>query len=86
MRLLLLSIVVYLVWQGLERLADAKEPRSGSSSVPPPQPPRSTESQKPFTATALVECSQCGIHFAPAVSSTEQPPVCAACQKVRRLA
>lgn len=85
-RLVLLSIVVYLVWQGLEHLTASRDSQAGGSKAgPEPLRPDSSRS-KPAAATRLVACSLCGVHFDPTASAAVEPPVCSSCRKVRRLA
>lgn len=63
-RLLLLVVIAYLVWLGIESLLSRLRVSGGASARPlrPPQasgPPSRTSSD----VETLVRCSECGAHF-----------------------
>jgi len=62
-RLLLLVLIAYLVWQGVERLLErwralqSGPPRASRPTAVPPHRPRSADTVEP-----LVRCAGCGVH------------------------
>jgi hypothetical protein len=67
-RLLLLVVIAYLVWLGIERLLDKLRVAAGVTARPlrPPAPPPDS----PSGAETLVRCAGCGVHVLPSRTLT----------------
>jgi hypothetical protein len=61
-RLLLLVLIAWLVWQGIERLLDRLRLAAGAGRREPVRPERSGRSGRSETVETLVRCAVCGVH------------------------
>ena len=68
LRFLALTLLAYLVWQGIERLLDRL--------AEPAQPQQPQANQQGSPPVALARCVVCGVHFPAANSFGPTQPIC----------
>jgi hypothetical protein len=61
-RLLLLVLIAWLVWQGIERLLDRLRLAAGGTRPEPSRPGRAERAGRADNVETLVRCAGCGVH------------------------
>lgn len=69
-RLLLLVLIAWLVWQGIQRLLDRLRLASGAARPEPARPARAERAGRADNVETLVRCAGCGVHVSRAQTST----------------